>query len=265
MPLSKRKIVLSGSSGGIGRCLGARLLDHGALLATISRSPSGLPGGRHFAADLSSEAGRKSAAAFAEDEQPDVLINLAGIQYFGPAEQQSSSDVEATYGVNLIAPVLLSQAVLPAMKRKRSGQIVNIGSILGSIGFAYFATYSSSKAGLRLFSEALRRELADTGIVVTYVAPRAARTGLITRKVAQYADITNMALDEPDEVASRIVDAVERGEKDVHFGGAESFFVKLNGVFPRLVDFLLANNDRKASALFAPQNLVAEEPHREHQ
>ena len=133
MPLSKRKIVLSGSSGGIGRCLGARLLDHGALLATISRSPSGLPGGRHFAADLSSEAGRKSAAAFAEDEQPDVLINLAGIQYFGPAEQQSSSDVEATYGVNLIAPVLLSQAVLPAMKRKRSGQIVNIGLSWGQL------------------------------------------------------------------------------------------------------------------------------------
>jgi short-subunit dehydrogenase len=208
--------------------------------------------------------GRQSAVSFVEDEQPDVLINLAGVQYFGPAEQQSASDVEATYAVNLIAPVLLSRAVLPAMKRKRSGQIVNIGSILGSIGFAYFATYSSSKAGLRMFSEALRRELADTGIVVTYAAPRAARTGLITRKVAQYADLTSMAIDEPEGVANRLVDAVERGDKEVFFGGAEPFFVKLNGVLPRLVDFLLANNDRKASALFAP-NLVAEEPHRENQ
>jgi short-subunit dehydrogenase len=265
MPLSRRKIVLSGSSGGIGQFVGARLLERGASLATISRSASGLPSARHLTADLSSEAGRKSAVSFVEDEQPDVLINLAGVQYFGPAEQQSGSDVEATYAVNLIAPVLLSRAVLPAMKRKRSGQIVNIGSILGSIGFAYFATYSSSKAGLRLFSEALRRELADTGIVVTYVAPRAARTGLITRKVAQYADLTKMAIDEPDGVAIRLVDAVERGDKEVFFGGAERFFVKVNGVLPRLVDFLLANNDRKASALFAPQNFVAEEPHREHQ
>jgi short-subunit dehydrogenase len=265
MPLSRRKIVLSGSSGGIGQRVGARLLERGASLATISRSASGLPDARHLIADLSTEAGRKSAVAFVEGEQPDVLINLAGVQYFGPAEQQSSSDVEATYAVNLIAPVLLSRAVLPAMKRKRSGQIVNIGSILGSIGFACFATYSSSKAGLRLFSEALRREVADAGIVVTYVAPRAARTGLITRKVAQYAGLTGMAIDEPDGVANRIVDAVERGDKEVFFGRAEPFFVRLNGALPRLVDFFLANNDRKAGALFAPQKSPAVEPLREHQ
>jgi short-subunit dehydrogenase len=265
MPLAKRKIVLSGGSGGIGQHVGARLLERGASLATISRSASGLPGSRHFAADLSSEDGRKSAVAFVEDEQPDVLINLAGVQYFGPAEQQSGSDIEATYAVNLIAPVLLSRAVLPAMKRRRFGQIVNIGSILGSIGFAYFATYSSSKAGLRLFSEALRREVAGTGIVVSYIAPRAARTGLITSKLAQYADLTKMAIDDPDGVAGRIVDTLERGDKEVYFGGAEPIFVKLNGAFPRLIDFFLANNDRKASALFAPQNFPAEESHRERQ
>lgn len=254
MSFFRRKIVLTGSSGGIGHRVGALLLGRGASLATISRSGMGPGGGRHFTADLSSQAGLKSAVAFVEEEQPDILINLAGIQYFGPTEQQSSSDVEAAYAVNLIAPVLLSRAVLPAMKRKRSGQIVNIGSILGSIGFAYFATYSSSKAGLRLFSEALRRELAGTGIVITYIAPRAARTGLITRKIAQYADLTGMAIDEPDGVASRIVDGVERGNKEVYFGGAERFFVKLNGAMPRLVDLFLAGNDRKASALFSPQN-----------
>jgi short-subunit dehydrogenase len=258
MPLCKRKIVLTGSSGGIGHRVGALLLDSGASLATISRSGIGSAGGRHFTADLSSQAGLKSAVAFVEAEQPDVLVNLAGVQYFGPVEQQSSFDVEAAFAVNLIAPVLLSRAVLPAMKRKRRGQIVNIGSILGSIGLAYFATYSSSKAGLRLFSEALRRELAGTGIVITYIAPRAARTGLITRKVMQYADLTRMAIDEPDDVARRIVDAVERGSKEVYFGGAERFFVRLNGAMPRLVDFFLASNDRKASALFAPKNSSSE-------
>jgi short-subunit dehydrogenase len=265
MPLSERKIVLSGGSGGIGQRVSARLLERGASLATISRSASGLPGTRHFTADLSAEAGRNSAVAFVEEEQPDVLVNLAGVQYFGPVEQQSSSDVESTYAVNLIAPVLLSRAVLPTMKRKRSGQIVNVGSILGSIGLAYFATYSSSKAGLRLFSEALRREVADAGVVVTYIAPRAARTALITRKLARYADLTNMAIDDPDGVAGRIVDAVERGEKEIYLGGAEPFVVKLNGVLPRLVDFFLSNNDRKASTLFASQEYPAEKTDGEHQ
>lgn len=89
---------------------------------------------------------------------------------------------------------------------------------------------------------------------MTYVAPRAARTGLISREVAQYADLTGMAIDEPDRVASQIVDGIERGKKDIYFGASESVFVKLNGVVPRLVDYFLANNDRKTSALFAPQN-----------
>jgi hypothetical protein len=68
-----------------------------------------------------------------------------------------------------------------------------------------------------------------------------------------------MAIDEPDGVARRIVDAVARGDKEVYFGGAEPFFVKLNGALPRLVDFLLAKNDRKARALFTPQNAPAKE------
>src|SRR5581483_5969305 len=140
---------------------------------------------------------------------------------------------------------------LPAMKRRGAGQIVNVGSILGSIGLAYFATYSSSKAGLRLFSEAMRRELAGTGIVVTYVAPRAARTSLITQKLAQYADLTGMAIDEPDEVARRIVDAIAHDKTDVYLGTAERIFVKLNGAVPRLVDFFQAGGDPTAGKLFS--------------
>ncbi len=148
----KSRIVLSGASGGLGQRVAALLLERGASLTTISRSSNDSVGARHFAADLSSTAGIASAVRFLEGEETDILINLAGVQYFGPAEQQPYDDVEATYAVNLIAPVQLSRAVLPGMKRRGAGQIVNIGSILGSIGLAYFATYSSSKAGLRMFS-----------------------------------------------------------------------------------------------------------------
>lgn len=258
MSLAKRKILLTGGSGGIGSRVGELLLDRGASLVTISRSGVGAAGGRHFSADLSTSEGLRSALAIAADEEPDVLISLAGVQYFGPAEQQSEDHIEATYAINLVAPALLCRAVLPAMKRKRNGQIVNVGSILGSIALAYFATYSSSKAGLRSFSEALRRELAGTGIAVTYIAPRAARTGLITRKLAEYADLTGMAIDDPDLVASRIVNVIERRGEEVYFGNAERFFVKMNGVMPRLVDFFLAGNDRKASAIFSPPNSSSE-------
>ena len=250
MPLSNCKIVLSGGSGGIGRRVSSLLLERGASLVTISRSADAVAGTRHFSADLSSPSGLEAAASLVKEEEPDILINLAGVQNFGPFEQQSCTEVGNTYTINLIAPVLLARAALPSMKRKQAGQIVNIGSILGSIGFAYFSTYSSSKAGLRLFSEALRRELNGTGVVVTYIAPRATRTGLITRKLQQYADLTRMAIDDPDRVASQIVDSIELGKKDVYLGAAERLFVKLNSIMPRLVDSFLAKNDRKASQLF---------------
>lgn len=251
MPLSNCKIVLTGGSGGIGRRVSSLLLERGASLTTISRSADDpIAGTRHFHADLSSASGLQAAATLVEDEEPDILINLAGVQNFGPFEEQSPSDVRDTYSINLIAPVLLSRAALPAMKRKKAGQIVNVGSILGSIGFAYFSAYSSSKAGLRIFSEALRRELNGTGVLVTYIAPRATRTGLITSRLQQYADLTGMAIDDPDRVAGQIVRSIESGKTDVYFGTAERFFVKLNGFMPRLVDSFLAGNDRKASQIF---------------
>ena len=263
MPLSNRRIVLTGGSGGIGQRVAALLLARGASLATISRFGDGPAAAVHVVADLSSREGLTTAVNFIEAEQPDILVNLAGVQHFGPIEQQAFDDVQANYTVNLIAPVLLARAALPAMKRRGAGQIVNIGSILGSIGLAYFATYSSSKAGLRVFSEALRRELAGTGVAVTYIAPRAVRTGLITRKLRKYANLTGMAIDEPDGVASRIVDAITRRKRDVYFGGTERAFIKLNGALPRLVDFFQAGSDRKASQLFLQQHLQAKEPHRE--
>jgi short-subunit dehydrogenase len=256
MQLHNSRVVLTGGSGGIGQHLGALLRARGAVVTTISRSAgSDSADGRHFTADLSTEPGIASAARFVESQEPDILINLAGIQFFGPVEQQLDDDVTATFTINLIAPVQLSRAVLPAMKRRKSGHIVNIGSILGSIGLAYFATYSSSKAGLRLFSEAMRRELAGTGVTMTYIAPRAARTALITSQLARYADLTRMGIDEPDKVASGIVDAIERRKKDVYFGAAERIFVKLNGTAPRLLDALQAGNDRKAKKIFSATSL----------
>jgi hypothetical protein len=90
------------------------------------------------------------------------------------------------------------------MKKRGSGQIVNIGSIFGSIPFAYFVSYSSAKAGLKALSEALRRELDGTGVTVTYVAPRAVKTPMNHGKVVELSKATRMAMDAPEAVAARI-------------------------------------------------------------
>jgi short-subunit dehydrogenase len=136
------------------------------------------------------------------------------------------------------------------MKSRGSGHIVNVGSTFGSINFAHFVTYSSTKSGLKGFSESLRRELDGQGINVTYVAPRAVKTPLNTEKVMQLAEITKMNMDAPELVAEKIVEAIELKKKDAYIGFPESLFVRINAVLPRLVDKALAGNDKKARSLF---------------
>lgn len=254
MPLKQKSVVLTGGAGGIGQVVAQGLIRAGANLSVVDRVASLTFPATYLKADLSTGEGISAAAAAIVRQQPDVLINLAGVQYFGPFEQQSAANVATGYTVNLLAPVLLTHAVLPGMKARGQGQIVNIGSIFASIGFANFVTYSSAKAGLRGFSEALRRELDGSGIDVTYIAPRAVRTGLSTAQVMRYAELTKMNMDTPEHTAARIVQAVIARKKDVYIGFPESLFVRINALSPRTVDAALAKNDRKAKSLFpSPQ------------
>ena len=206
---------------------------------------------RHTAIDLSTASGIAEASTVVAREEPDILVNMAGVQYFGPAESQSFEDMHNSYMVNLVAPAALCRACLSAMKRRNAGQIANVGSIFGSIPLAHFAAYSSAKAGLRALGEALRRELAGTEISVTYVAPRAVRTPMLTPEIQQYADLTRMNIDPPEIISKRIVTAIKERKKDVYIGFPERLFVRLNAVMPRLVDAAVAGNDRKAMKLFA--------------
>lgn len=251
MRFEGKRILLTGGSGGIGALVARRMRNEGGRVAILDRA-SPEEGFDYLAADLSSPQGLEEAAQAVSGEDWDVLINLAGIQHFGPVEAQAPEHLTASYMVNLVAPVRLTQAVLPSMKRRRCGQIVNIGSIFGSINFAHFASYSSAKAGLRGFSQALRREVAGGGIGVTYIAPRAVRTPLNSAAVLEFARLTGMNMDEPRCIARRITSAIRADRREVYFGFPESLFVRLNAIAPGLVDGALAANDRKAAALFQP-------------
>ncbi len=253
MRLEDKHVVITGGAGGLGSRIAALMRKKGARLSIVDRVPSLDFEAQLIQGDLSTSEGIAAIASALAQSEPDILVNLAGVQYFGPLEQQAPESVVLTYMINLVAPVLLSQAVLPGMRARGRGQIVNIGSIFGSINFAHFATYSSAKAGLRGFSEALRRELEGENIDVTYIAPRAVKTPLNNETVMRYAELTRMNMDDPDQVAKKIVRAIIASKKDVYLGFPESFFVRVNAVLPRLVDGSLAANDRIARNLFQHQ------------
>jgi short-subunit dehydrogenase len=252
MRFKGQRIAVTGGSGELGGRIVRRLLDEGAEVTVVDRQPPAQSGAGYIAGDLSDAASLDATVRTLAAQDWDVLINLAGVQYFGPMEAEPADQLSRTFAVNLLAPIRLAQAVLPRMRARRTGRIVNIGSIFGSINFAHFASYSSSKAGLRGFSQALRRELSGSGVQVTYVAPRAVRTAFNSAKVLEFAALTKMALDDPDTVADRIVDAVAGRRREVYLGFPEALFVRLNAILPALVDRALSSSDRRVAKLFPP-------------
>jgi short-subunit dehydrogenase len=249
MRFEGRQVLVTGGSGALGRRVSDRIAREGGQVCVVARQP--VAGFETLVGDLSTAGGLDDVAGRVGAREWDILVNVAGIQHFGPLEAQTPEHLLATYMVNLVAPARLAHAVLPAMKARGRGQIANVGSIFGSINFAHFATYSSAKAGMRALSQALRRELAGSGVAVTYVAPRAVATPFNSAPVQEFARVTGMAVDDPDSVAKRITDAIRRDRRDVYLGFPENLFVRLNGLAPGLIDGALKSNDLKARALFA--------------
>lgn len=250
--LDGHQVVLTGAAGGIGSLVAARLRQHGAWVIGVDRIDC--PDcDDSILADLSSEVGLADLSRDLADRRVDMLVNIAGVQYFGPMERQAPASLWLGYVVNLIAPAQLIGAVLPQMKARKTGQIVNIGSVMGAINYPFFATYSSSKAGLRGLSEGLRRELHGLGIAVTYVAPRAVRTAFNNHDVNRFMSLTGMKADEPAAVADRIVAAILARDRDVTIGFRERLFMVLNALLPRAIDAGLSSQTIKARGLFPAQ------------
>lgn len=248
--LEGRKLVVTGAAGGIGSLVCALFRAEGAHVTGVDRVPCEACD-ESIIADLSTPQGLEELSIQLAGRRVDILANIAGIQYFGPAERQSAQSIWLGYAVNLIAPVTLTRAVLPQMQARGDGQIVNVGSVLGAINYPYFAAYSSSKAGLKGFSEGLRRELSGMGIAVTYIAPRAVRTAFNNAEVNRFMAMTGMTADDPQHVARQIVEAAIARRRELSIGFRERIFTRLNALFPRLIDAGLSGQAVKARSLFS--------------
>jgi short-subunit dehydrogenase len=264
--LKEQRIILTGATGGIGRELAKELISHGCKLGLVGRSLEKLEdlnlelsvntdsAGNIkqnislISADITSTEGRQQIIDQMQKEFNgyDMLINTAGIMDFTSFTEQSDERIEAVFQTNVIAPMLLCKKVLPYMMLQNKGHLVNVGSTFGSIGFAWFTSYSSSKFALRGFSQALRRELAESEIKVSYIAPRAVKTSLNSSSVYKMADEVKMNMDEPNNVAKQIVSSILKKHKEKYLGFPESLFVRINAVLPALVDMATRSQNKVA-------------------
>jgi len=174
------RAVLTGASGGIGRAMAAALAPHCDSLVLVGRDAARLASLQKNAtvvsADLTTAAGR-DAVAFASSNV-NLLVNNAGVSEFTGFAAQSDASMERILATNALAPMQLTRRLLPVLLAQSAACIVNVGSIMGYLGYPGCAAYSASKFALRGFSEALRRELADTSVKVMLLAPRTTRTSL---------------------------------------------------------------------------------------
>jgi short-subunit dehydrogenase len=163
----------------------------------------------------------------------DVLVNNAGVLTGGRLDEVSKDDIDRIVGVNIWAPLRLTQLVLPHMRQRKSGTIVNVSSIAGRMGVPYLATYSASKYALRGMSEALRRELRPDNIHVLAVYP-----GFTATDMMETVDIgrLGMSIATAQQVGQAIVRGVQWKRPEVFIGLGDSLMSGWNELAPWAVD-----------------------------
>ena len=243
----RHRAVITGAGGGIGAAIARRLAPRADALILVGRRaaplqalraelPASVPvqlvcGDLTEAATLAAiEAAARAAGGV------NLLINNAGVSGFHSFETQPADAIRTMLDTNLLAPMLLTRQLLPLLRQAPSAQIVNIGSVLGALGFPGFAAYGASKAGLAGFSQALRRELSDTGVEVRHFAPRATRTGINSDAVSAMNGELKTAEDTPEAVAAEFIAFLDGTAWQRTLGAGERFFVLLNKLLPGLPD-----------------------------
>ncbi|NUY79537.1 SDR family NAD(P)-dependent oxidoreductase [Flavobacterium sp. MAH-1] len=177
---------ITGASRGLGRNLAEAVLKSGDKVAATARNTDQLQdlvaqyGDRVFAIPLDvtnyDQVHIAVADAVSRFGSIDVLVNNAGFGIIGAAEAFTDEQVRSQLETNLYAPIEITRAVLPIMRKQRGGRILQISSIGGRVGNAALTIYQAAKFGLSGFSEALAKEVASLGIYVTSVEPGGFRT-----------------------------------------------------------------------------------------
>ena len=184
MKTKRRVALVTGASSGIGRACAQQLASAGLTVYGTSRHPvrdhrrGALP---MLALDVRHDNSVRACVdrVMAETGRIDVLVNNAGVGMEGAVEETSLAEIRAVLETNFFGAVRMMRAVLPIMRKRRSGRIINIGSAAGFLPMPYSAAYCASKHALRGFSESLDHEVRRLGIRVSVIEPGFVRTDIV--------------------------------------------------------------------------------------
>lgn len=227
-------MLVTGASAGIGAAVVTELVSRGAVVLAAGRDPAATSrvaqrsGARPLVADLGTADGPAAlaAAALAVHGRVDALVASAGIGWRGQLARMPAATTDQLLAVNLRAPIALTRALLPGMLERGHGHVLLLASIAGLTGVASESVYAASKAGLVVFAESLRLEIAGSGVGVGVVSPGAVATGFFDRRGTPYDRRFPRPIG-PDRVARAVVDGIERDR-------AETVLPRWLGIAPRV-------------------------------
>jgi short-subunit dehydrogenase len=226
--LQGKSVLITGASAGIGEALALECAKRGARLALASRKLKALqslakrlPGAKAYALDVTKAAQAKSVVNRVEKDFGgiDILVNNAGIHLLSEIAELPEKELAKALDTNVLGPLRMIQAVLPGMRKRHSGMIVQMSSTLAYRSLENVGGYSATKAALMRLTESLRMEEEARGIHVLDVAPGVVKTALRENAYFKGPKPKSSAslpfAQDAGSVAAQIVDAMEAGRRDL--------------------------------------------------
>lgn len=224
-----RFVLITGAAGGLGTTIATALSRHGALLMLVDIDAARLLSLRErlschaLVADVSKPDDLERIVAHCErvEHLPDVLINNAGVEKASEYADLQADEIRHALDVNLVGAMLLTRALLPGMRARGRGQVVNIASMAGIKPVPYNAVYNTAKAGMVAFSMSLSKELEGSGVEATVICPTAVTgVGMWARVSDQLAHnrLVESSAVTPDAVAAAVMRALTQRPRRILVG-----------------------------------------------
>jgi short-subunit dehydrogenase len=234
--------LVTGASSGIGLAVARAMVARGARVALVARTREtlervarelGPERAESFPLDVTDHAGLAAlpGRVVARFGRLDVLVNNAGVNHRGEVSERTPVELTAVLDTNLLAPVLLTRAVLPHLER--GAAIVNVASLAGKVPVPHEAAYCASKAGLRAFSRALGVELAERGMRVSCVNPGPVDTGFFGDVTTVPDLVFSQPMSTAEQVADGVMRAIETGASEVDVPAVSGKLATLGYLSPR--------------------------------
>ncbi|HXZ89644.1 MAG TPA: SDR family NAD(P)-dependent oxidoreductase [Candidatus Dormibacteraeota bacterium] len=254
--VTDRVVLVTGASSGFGKLTGSLLAQRGFRVFGTSRkvSAESQDGVEMVRLDIASDQSVKECVSSVHQkaDRIDVLINNAGQALTGGLEETSVDEAKAHFDSNFFGAVRMVNAILPEMRRRRNGQIINVASLAGTFPVPFEGYYGAAKAALITYTEVLRQEVKSLGVKVSVIEPGFFRTNLgnaritAANSIPDYDEMRKRAHADlgksfakgadPAEVAETIVKIIESPSPALHyFVGKEKNALLLKRILPASV------------------------------